>query len=185
MSAQKSIVSGIAGRYAVALFELAEEQKALDSVAGDLDTLVKLLDGNADFRRMVASPLLSRAEQAKAMAAIAKKAELADLTAKFLGVLARNRRLNQLKRVIQDFRRLLRAHRGEVTADVATPMPLTDGQRQTLAKKLHQAIGRDVSFDEHVDPSLLGGLVVKVGSRMVDSSLKTKLNRLEIAMKGV
>ena len=163
MTSHKAIVSGISGRYAIALFELATESKALDAVESDLSKLKALLEENADMRELVSSPLYSREQQSKGVAGVAKAAGLGDLTTKFLGVLAANRRLSALGAVISAFDKLLAHHRGEVKS----------------------AVGHDVAIDASVDESLLGGLTVQVGSRMVDDSLKTKLNNLAIAMKGV
>lgn len=185
MTSHKSIVSGITGRYAIALFELAEESKVFDAVEADLVGLKALLDDSEEFKTLVSSPLLSKEDQTKGVAAVAAAAKLSDLTAKFLGVLASNRRLNALAGSITDFEKLLANHKGEVSADVVSARKLTKKQLDDLTKKLKTAIGRDVAVTSTVDESLLGGLTVKVGSRMVDSSLKTKLDNLAIAMKGV
>ena len=185
LSSNKAIVSGISGRYARALFDLANESKALDVVEGDLVKLNSLLDESADVRSLVASPIYGRAEQSAAVAAIAKAIELGDLATKFLGVLATNRRLNILASVIVGYGQFMSKHRGEVTAQVASAHELSSSQLKELEKKLKASVGHDVAIDAVVDENLLGGLVVKVGSLMVDSSLKTKLDNLAIAMKGV
>ncbi|MGE5548268.1 MAG: F0F1 ATP synthase subunit delta [Solirubrobacterales bacterium] len=175
----------IADRYATALFELAEGQNALDAVAGDLKTLKAMIRESADLRRLLSSPVLSRAEQGKAIAALAAAAKFSALTANFLGLAAKNRRLFVLAEVIDAYLRRLSARKGEVNAHVASAVPLTQAQLDSLTDTLKKAFGGAVAVDVAVDPALLGGLVVKVGSRMVDSSLKTKLQHLKLAMKGV
>lgn len=175
----------IAERYATALFELAEGQGALDQVAGDLKTLKAMVRESADLRRLLDSPVLTRAETGKAIAALAEAAKFSGLTANFLGLLAKNRRLFSLPGVIGAYLGRLAAKRGELSAQVASAVPLTQGQLDALSSTLKAAFGGTVAVDVTVDPSLLGGLVVKVGSRMVDSSLKTKLQHLKLAMKGV
>jgi F-type H+-transporting ATPase subunit delta len=172
-------------RYAVALFGLAEERKALDGVAGDLRALRAMLRESADLRRLVRSPVLSRAAQGKAIAALAGPAGLSPLTRNFLGLLAQNRRLFALPEIVESYLGRLAERRGEVTAQVVTAQDLSTAQRAALDEQLRKAVGGKVAIDVHVDPSLLGGLVVKVGSRMVDASLKSKLYRLQLAMKGV
>ena len=144
-----------------------------------------MLDESADMRSFVDSPVYGRAEQTSAVLAVAKAAKLGDLATKFLGVLAANRRLNILSSVIAGFAQFMSHHRGEVTAQVTSADELSDAQLKELKKELMASVGHDVTIDAVVDESLLGGLVVKVGSLMVDSSLKTKLDNLAIAMKGV
>jgi F-type H+-transporting ATPase subunit delta len=178
-------VAGLAERYAIALFELADERKSLDAVAADLRALRTLMQESADLRRMVRSPVIARAAQGKAVAALAEAAALQILTRNFLGLLARNRRLFALPAMIDHFLATLAARRGEVTADVVAAQELTPQQRDALGEQLRKAVGQKVSVELRVDPSLLGGLVVKLGSRMVDASLKNKLHRLEMAMKGI
>ncbi|MGE0724293.1 MAG: F0F1 ATP synthase subunit delta [Alphaproteobacteria bacterium] len=185
MASNASESAGLAERYANALFDLADERKALDAVADDLRRLRAMLADSADLDRLVRSPILSRAEQGRAVAALAEKAGFDDLTTKFLGLLARNRRLFAVRATIEAFLAELARRRGEVTAKVASAVPLTEAQVATVTDALRRAVGSKVSVDLSVDPSLLGGLVVRVGSRMVDSSLRTKLQRLELAMKGV
>ncbi len=185
MTSHKAIVSGISGRYAVALYELALESKALEAVESDLSTLKAMLDESADLRDLVASPLYSRDQQTAAIEAVAKAAKLGDLTVKFLGVLAANRRLGALGSTIAAFEKLTAHHRGEVRASVVSARKLTKTQLGNLEKKLKLAVGQDILIDASVDESLLGGLTVKVGSRLIDDSLKTKLDNLAIAMKGV
>ena len=185
LSSNKVIVSGLAGRYARALFDLANESKALEKVEADLSKLVSMLDESTDMRAFVASPIYGRNEQSSAVLAVAKSAELGDIATKFLGVLAANRRLNILSSVIAGFSQFMSKHRGEVTAEVTSASELTKAQLKELKKELMASVGHDVMIDAVVDESLLGGLMVKVGSLMVDSSLKTKLDNLAIAMKGV
>ena len=185
MASETKGVSGLADRYAAALFDLADERKELDAVAGDLQGLRTLLRDSGDLRRLIRSPVLSRDEQGKAIAAIAQQARIAPLTRNFLGLLAQNRRLFALPDMIESFLARLAERRGEVTAQVTAAQDLTPAQREAVNEQLRKAVGRKVAVDIRVDPSLLGGLIVKVGSRMVDASLKSKLHRLQLAMKGV
>jgi F-type H+-transporting ATPase subunit delta len=175
----------IAERYATALFELADAQGVLDQVASDLTTLKSMIHESADLRRLLNSPVLSRGEQGKAVAALAATAGFSDLSARFLGLVAQNRRLVTLSGVIASYLGRLSARRGELSASVAAAVALTPVQQNALVTALKTAFGGNVAVDIAVDPSLLGGMVVKVGSRMVDSSLKTKLQHLKLAMKGV
>jgi F-type H+-transporting ATPase subunit delta len=142
-------------------------------------------DDSDDFRRFIKSPVLSRTDQSKGIAAIADKAQLSPLSHKFLGLVAANRRLFALPGMIVGFRAILAERRGEATAQVTSAAPLSEGQKASLVDALKKAVGRNVDIVSKVDPSILGGLIVKVGSRMVDSSLKSKLQRLKLAMKGV
>jgi F-type H+-transporting ATPase subunit delta len=178
-------VSNVAARYASALYDLADEKSAIDAVAGDLTALQKMIDDSDDFRRFIKSPVLSRADQSKGIAAIAEKAQLSPLTLKFLGLVASNRRLFALPGMIAGYRAILAERRGQATAHVTSATPLNDNQIKSLIEALKKSIGRNVDVVSKVDPSILGGLIVKVGSRMVDSSLKSKLQRLKLAMKGV
>jgi F-type H+-transporting ATPase subunit delta len=178
-------VSGLADRYAAALFDLADEQRVLDQVAGDLRTLRAMIDGSTDLRRLIRSPVLTRTEQGKAVAAVAEQAQFQPIVRSFLGLLGQNRRLFALPDMITGFLHRLAERRGEVTAQVTVAQELTEAQQSALTEQLHKAVGRKVAVDIRVDPSLLGGLVAKVGSRMVDASLKSKLHRLQLAMKGV
>ena len=178
-------VSGVAARYAQALYDLADEKSALDAVAGDLSSLKKMIDDSDDFRRFIKSPIISRGEQSKAIAAVAEKAQLSPIADKFLGLLAAKRRLFALPGIIQGFRAILADRRGQATAQVTSAAPLSESQTTSLIEALKKSVGRNVDIVAKVDPSILGGLIVKVGSRMVDSSLKSKLQRLKLAMKGV
>ena len=180
-----SVISGVAGRYASALFELAEESKAQDQVSGDLDTLAAMIDESEDLRRLIRSPVIPREDQARALQALLEKAEVGAMTRNFVGVVTSNRRLFALSDMIAAFRAMLAGQRGETTAEVTSAKPLSDAQTQAIKDALKRVLGTDVAIDATVDPGLLGGLVVKVGSRMVDSSLNTKLQQLRLAMKGV
>lgn len=185
MAGEDPIIAGMAGRYALALFELALEAKKLKNVEADLKGFAGLLDGSADLERLVRSPVFSAEEQARSIAAIAKGAKMSPLTTNFLQLIARNRRLFAVRDMIRAFNALTARHRGEVTAEVTSANKLSAEQTKSLKAALKSAVGQDVQITAHVDPALLGGLVVKVGSRMIDTSLKTKLNNLQIAMKEV
>lgn len=176
--------SGLAGRYASALFDLAREQEALEAVAGDLEGLKGLIEESADLRRLIESPVLSREQQRAAITAIAAKGGANDLTQKFLGLLAEKRRLFALRDVITAYAQMLASHRGEIQAEVISAVPLTDEQQATVVRQLTEAAGQKVKIRTEVDPDLLGGLIVQVGSRMIDASLRTRLHQLELAMKG-
>ena len=177
--------SGVAGRYATALFELALEEKALETVVQDLNRFDSALDVVEDLRRLVRSPVFTAEEQQRAIAAILDKMEIEGLTANFLKLIARNRRLYAAPDMIKAFRALLARHRGQASAEVTSALSLTEGQLRALQTALKAALHKDVQLDQKVDATLLGGLVVKVGSRMVDSSLRTKLNSLKQTMKEV
>jgi len=178
-------VTGLAERYGAALFDLADERKEFDAVAADLQALRAMLRDSAEFRRLIRSPVLSREEQGKAIEAIAAQAQLSPLTRNFLGLLARNRRLFVLPEISASFLHRLADRRGEVTASVIAAQDLSPAQRAAIDEQLRKAVGRKVAVDLQVDASLLGGLIIKVGSRMIDASLKSKLHRLQLAMKGV
>ena len=182
MTAQST---GLAGRYASALFDLADAEKALDAVAEDLSVLGQMIDESEDLQRLLRSPVISRDDQKKAMLAVIDKAGMNKLTRNFTGVIADNRRLFALQDMIGAYQAILAARRGETTAEVVSAKPLTDAQMSALTDTLKNAVGSKVSVEAKVDPGLLGGLIVKVGSRMVDSSLRTKLSQLRLAMKGV
>jgi F-type H+-transporting ATPase subunit delta len=178
-------VGGLAERYASALYELADEQGALDAVAADLGALKSMIEHSDDFRRFIRSPVLSRTDQSKGIAAVGSAAQISPLTQKFLGLVARNRRLFALPGMITGFLAILAARRGQASAEVTSAVPLTDAQVSAISATLKSTVGRTVTVIPKLDPSILGGLIVRVGSRMVDSSLKSKLNRLKLAMKGV
>ncbi len=185
MAARGTGPGGLAARYAAALFDLADESKQLDQVAADLASLKTAIAGSDDLRRLLRSPVLARNEQGRAMAKLLETAGASDLVRRFIGLVAQNRRLFVLPDMIEAYLSQLAARRGEVTAEVVSARPLSDAQRDAVAEALRKAIGGKIAVDARVDPALLGGLVVKVGSRLVDSSLRTKLHRLQLAMKGV
>ena len=185
MSASNAIVTGVAGRYASALFDLAKDAESLDAVESDLAGIKRLIRESAEFSTLIKSPILSREEQTAGMQAILSKAGASELTTRFMGVVIENRRLFALEDIAEAFAALLADHKGEMTAEVAAAVSLSQAQKKALRATLTGSLGRQVNLDVTVDPSLLGGLVVHVGSRMIDSSLRTKLDNLQIAMKGV
>lgn len=185
MATDDNAVTGLGGRYATALFELAHEAKALDPVAADLAALDGMLAASEDLRRLVASPVITRDEQGRAMGALLTTMGAHDLTRRVIGLMAQKRRLFALADVIRAYRRLLAARRGEVAAEVTSARPLGADQAAAIAAALKDALGREVAVETKVDPALIGGLVVRVGSRMIDNSLRTKLQRLQFAMKGI
>ena len=178
------IRASLAGRYASALFDLARDQRQIDTVGRSLDALGQALLDSKDFAELITSPLVSREEAGKAFAALAPQLGLDAITTSFLGVLAKNGRKNELRPVIRAFRRLSAEHRGETTADVITARPLNDDQVAALKQQLQVRAGRNVNIDSQVDPTILGGIIVKLGSQQIDASIRTKLNRLAQAMKG-
>ncbi len=176
--------AGLSGRYAAALFDLALGAKALDPTAADLAALKAALDESADFRALVSSPGISRADAGKAVAAVGQAMGLSDLVIRFLGVLAQNGRLGILADVIRQYELMLSAHKGSTTAQVTAAHKLTAAQKKALEAKLKARTGRNMDVDVTVDPSILGGLVVRIGSEQIDSSIKTRLSRLGQQMKG-
>jgi F-type H+-transporting ATPase subunit delta len=178
------IQASLAGRYASALFGLARDERQIDAVGRSLDSLDRALAESPDLAALVASPMVSREEAGKALAAVGASLSLDPITANFLGVLARNGRKAALKDIIRTFRRLAADHRGETTAEVVTAHPLKDDQVAALKAQLRSRAGRDVAIDATVDPAILGGIKIKMGSQMIDASIQTKLNRLATAMKG-
>ena len=185
MEGADQTVSGMAGRYATALFELAAEAGALDEASRDLDDFARLLDESKDLERLVRSPVHTREQQTRAIAAVLERAGIGGLVARFLGLVTRNRRLYAIRQMIAAFRVLLARHRGEISAEVVSAVPLSAGQTQALARALKDRLGREATIDARVDPALLGGLVVRVGSRMIDTSLRTRLNNIHVAMREV
>jgi F-type H+-transporting ATPase subunit delta len=174
----------MAGRYAHALFELAHEERQLDAVKADLENFDRLIGESADLERLVRSPVFSADEQLRALSAVLDRAGIKGLAGNFLRVIAANRRLFAVRDMIRAYRALLAKHRGEVTAQVTVAEPLSDRNHAALKDALKSVTGgKDIDFDVKVDPAIIGGLIVKVGSRMVDSSLRTKLNSIKIAMK--
>jgi F-type H+-transporting ATPase subunit delta len=186
LAAQNSVLIQIARPYANALFELAQGEGKLAEVESGLISVSRLASESADFSRFLRSPVISADEKASAIDAIlSKSGSVTPLVANFIKVIARNGRLFALTSIITVFRELAAKARGEVTAEVTSAEPLNADQLKKLAETLKQKIGKTVTLNEHVDPALIGGLVVKVGSRMIDSSLRTKLDAMKIAMKEV
>ena len=183
MAAEDPSVSGVSGRYATALFELARDEKAIDAVKADLDRFDALLNESADLKRLIRSPVFTAEAQLKALDAVLQRAGISGIAANFLKVLTRNRRLFAVSDVIRAFRSLVAKFKGEATADVTVAETLTDRNLDALKTALKSVTGKDVTLNVKVDPSIIGGLVVKLGSRMVDSSLRTKLNSIKHAMK--
>jgi F-type H+-transporting ATPase subunit delta len=178
------IRASLAGRYASALFDLARDQRQIEAVGNSLEALSQALVDSKDFAELISSPLVSRDEAGRSFAALAPQLRLDPITTNFVGVLAKNGRKNQLRNVIRAFRRLAADHRGETTAEIVTARPLNDDQLAALKAQLRTRAGRDVNVDATVDPTILGGIVVKLGSQQIDASIRTKLNRLAQAMKG-
>ncbi|MDC9822127.1 F0F1 ATP synthase subunit delta [Devosia sp. ZB163] len=185
MAAQDSVLSQIARPYAAALFELAEADKSVAAVEQGLDKLLALAEENIDFARFLRSPVINTEEKAQAMHAVLERAKAHTTVGNFVKVVARNGRLFALPAIVAAFKERAAAHRGEVTADVTSAVALSAAQAKALADTLKAKIGKSVTLNQHVDSSLIGGLVVKVGSQMIDSSLKTKLTAMKIAMKEV
>ncbi|WP_093020290.1 MULTISPECIES: F0F1 ATP synthase subunit delta [unclassified Sphingobium] len=184
METTGGIQASLSGRYAVALFDLARDAQSLDTVAESLAALKAAVAESPDFKGLINSPVLSREAAGKTIAAVASSIGIDDLTTKFLGVLAQNRRLGQLPAVIRAYETLLSNHKGEARAEVTSAHPLTKTQITALQKSLKARVGREVAVEAKVDPAILGGLVVKIGSQMIDSSIRTRLNTLAMAMKG-
>jgi F-type H+-transporting ATPase subunit delta len=185
LASETTGVSGLAERYAAALFDIADERRTLDEVASDLRQLRTMLAESVDLSRLVRSPILTRGEQGKAVLAVAERAGFAPLVRDFLAVVAKNRRLFAIPAMIEAYLAKLAERRGEVTAEVIAAQPLSETQLALLSDQLRRSVGRRVSVEPRVDPGLIGGMIVKVGSRMVDGSLKSKLQRLQLAMKGI
>ena len=186
MSTPSSATTGVAGRYASALFELADNAKSLDQVAQDLVSFRTMVRESTDLARLIASPVIGRDLQSKALLAVLDAAGISGLTRKFVGAVAANGRARELPAMASAFLAELAARRGETTADVTSAIPLTPAQVEQLSAALRSVLGSaKVSIDARVEPDILGGLVVKVGSRLFDSSIRSKLQRLQLAMKGV
>jgi len=182
VAASSPIVSGIAGRYATALFELASEGKALDKVDAALDSFLGLLDGSEDLQRLIANPVFTAEEQVSAITALLKKAKIDGLAANFLSLVASKRRLFLVRPMIAAFKALLAEKNGVVSAEVTVAAPLSAPNREAVLAALEGQAGGKIALTEKVDPSIIGGLVVKMGSKMIDASLKTKLNAMKLAM---
>jgi F-type H+-transporting ATPase subunit delta len=178
------IQASLAGRYAMALFQLARDEKKLEAVGASLGSIRTALAESDDFRELTSSPLISREAAVRAVAATGESMGLDPLTRNFLGVLAQNRRLSQLGAIIRAFNMLWSQHRGETTAEVVSAHPLDDEQVAAIKANLRARTGREIAVDLNVDPAILGGLIVKIGSQMIDGSIRTKLNSLAQAMKG-
>ncbi|MDQ0468272.1 F0F1 ATP synthase subunit delta [Labrys wisconsinensis] len=185
MAGEEPIISGMAGRYASALFDLAQSSGAVDAVGADLARFEALVAESADLARLVRSPVFSSEEQTKAIIAVLERAGIGGLAANFLKLAAQNRRLFAVHDMIRAYKGLVARARGETSAEVVVAQPLSDSHLATLKDALRSATGKDVALDVKVDPGLIGGLTVKIGSRMIDASLKTKLQSIKIAMKEV
>lgn len=179
------LISGVAERYASSLFELALEAGNVEGVGSDLNRFQAMIDASDDLRRLIQSPVFSAEEQTKAIAAIVEKAGFTGLVANFLKVVASNRRLFAVPGMVRAFRVIAARHRGEITADVTSAHALSAAQEAELKAALKGVTGKDVAIAVTVDPSILGGLIVKVGSRQIDTSLRTKLSTLKLALKEV
>ena len=184
METSGGIQASLSGRYALALFELARDARSIDAVEASLATVRDALRDSDDLRTLIASPVVGRGTATKAVLAVADQLGLDATTRSFLGVLAENRRLGELPAIVRAYRTLASRHRGELTAEVTSAHPLTEDQVVELKQQLRQRVGREVAVDLSVDPALLGGLVVRIGSQMIDSSIRTRLNALAHAMKG-
>jgi F-type H+-transporting ATPase subunit delta len=183
MAAENARISGMAGRYATALLDLSLEQNAVDRVLADLEALDRLIAESPDLHRLVRSPVFSSDEQVKAISAVLAKAGIGGLAANFVRLVAQNRRLFAVQQMIRGFRALVARHRGEVSAQVTVAEPLAEPHLAALKDALKSVTGKDVALDVKIDPTIIGGLVVKLGSRMIDTSLRTKLNAMKFAMK--
>lgn len=185
MAGEDATVSGMAGRYATALFELALEQNALERLKTEFDIFEAAVDENPDLLRLIRSPVFSSEEQTKAIAAVLEKLGVGGLAANFIKLVAQKRRLFAIREIMRGFRNMVARHRGEATAEITVAEPLSDQHLDALKGALKSVTGKDVALSVKVDPGIIGGLVVKLGSRMVDTSLRTKLNALKHAMKEV
>lgn len=185
MAQSSSPVSGVAERYAQSLFELARDDGSIETTERELVAFGTLIEDNADFRHLVESPAFTSAEQAGAIDAVVRETNPSPLVGNFLRVVAGNRRLFALPAIVRGFRQMAAAHRGEVEAEVTSAHPLNDEQRRELRDVLGAYTHKSVQMHESVDPAILGGLVVRVGSRQIDTSLRTKLNSLKLALKEV
>ena len=183
--ASQSSTSSVAARYARSLYELSAEAKSVDAVEQSLNAFAALIDENSDLKRLIESPVFTADQQAGALNAIVKQAKMPPLAANFLNVVAENRRLFALPGMIKAFGEIAAAERGEVTAEVTSATELDATQQKELQETLKQVAGKDVALSVTVDPSILGGLIVKMGSRQIDTSIKTKLSSLKLALKEV
>ena len=183
MAGEEPIVSGMAGRYATALFELARDEHAIDAVRGDLVRFDALIADSPDLKRLIRSPVFTAGEQTKALGAVLDRAGIGGLSARFLQAVTANRRLFAVSDIIRGFRKLVAAHKGETSASVTLAEQPSEAHLAAIKDALKSVTKKDVQVDVKVDPSIIGGLVVKLGSRMVDTSLRTKLNSIKHAMK--
>jgi F-type H+-transporting ATPase subunit delta len=183
VAGEEPILSGMAGRYAKALFELALEDKAVEAVRADLEKFQALVEANPDLDRLVRSPVFTAEEQARALGAVLDKAGIKGLAAKFLNFVASNRRLFAVRDMVKAYRLLVARHKGEINAEVTVAEQLADKHRDALAAALNSVTGKNVDLAVKVDPAIIGGLIVKLGSRMIDTSLRSKLNAIKHAMK--
>jgi F-type H+-transporting ATPase subunit delta len=183
--ADEPIVSGMAGRYATALFDVALEGRAIDAIKADLDRFDELVAGSDDLQRLVRSPVFTAEEQKKPLDAILRKAGIGGVAANFVALVTSKRRLFAIREMIRAYRARVARHKGETRAEVTVAEPLSDAHLDALKSALKTTVQKEVALDIRVDPALLGGLIVKLGSRMVDASLKTKLNSIKLAMKEV
>lgn len=185
MSEPASISSGIAERYAAAVFAIAKEDGTLDKLESDIDELAQALSESDDLRDLIHSPIYGRAAQSTAIMAVAEKMGLLDVLKNTLGLMGTKRRLFVLPAMIAQLRDMISEEKGQVTADVTSAIELSDDQRRALSEKLKAQVGRDVKLNTTVDEALIGGLIVKVGSKMIDTSIRSKLDSLQNAMKEV
>ena len=185
MASETLVSSNLAGRYARALFELADGDKILDKIDEDLKEINYSLGDSADLTKLISSPVISRDNQLKAMIVVLENMDVSELTKKFIGVVAENRRLKDLPDIIKNFQTRLAERKGEITAEVVASRGLSDVQINEIRDVLGNVTGKSVFIEKIVDEDILGGLIVKVGSQMIDSSLRTKINKLRFAMKGI
>ena len=184
MAAENAHEAGLAGRYALAVFELAQEERAVEAVARDFASLKQLMAESPDLARLIRAPVFSREEQAAGMSGVLHRMEAGALTRRFILLLASKRRLFALPDIIRAYGKMVSRQKGEMSAQVTSARPLSDDEAAELKSILRAKLSKDVNLETRIDPSLLGGLIVKVGSRMIDSSLRTKLNGIRTAMRG-
>lgn len=185
MKSEDQSIPEAANRYAKALFQLAEEDNSMTSVSNGLDDFLNAVDNSEDLSRLVNSPMYSQKEQSDAIGAILKKMKVNELVSRFIGLVIQNRRINSINYIVSAFHKLLAIHSGEVIARVVSAEVLNKSQIDKLTKTLKEMIGKNIKLDLETDPKLLGGLIIRIGSQMIDNSLETKLNNIKIAMKGV
>lgn len=185
MTASTSLTAGAAGRYATALFELAGDDNSRDQAEADLSALLQALDESPDLEQLIRNPMYTRAQQRKAMGAVCEKMGLSEMVQNLVGLMATKRRLFALPEMIRGYQALMADLRGEMSADVTAARPLSDTQVAALSEQIKTATGRDIKLNVTVDEGIIGGLVVKVGSKMIDTSLRSRLNNLQNAMKEV